>query len=305
MAEPKTYDYTRYLTAKRSIDERSINRRVWQRFVRAINQEADSVRILEVGGGIGATAERILAATEVSEIHYTLVDLDEANVSRAYDNLRHWAQDAGYEVDARTGALSARRSDQSCIVDFIAADAFDFAEKADAMWDVLVAQAFLDLVNLRGVLTRLLRLLSPRALLYFPIHFDGLSVFEPVDNAELNRQIVEVYHDTMDERSTKYGSAGGSRTGRALLMELRQLGAPLLDVGSSDWVIAAGEQGFSAQERYFLHHILHFVETSVKGHPVVREDELTRWIRKRRRQTENDTLIYIAHQLDILARHEG
>ncbi len=300
MPEPQSYDYTRYLTAKRTIDARSINQRVWSRFVEAMNGVSTELRVLEVGGGVGATAERILDAATAPEVAYTLVDLSDANVARARDNLRRWARDAGFASEVQGEALRLRRDDRRCTVRVVADDVFGFLDDTDGTWDVLVAQAFWDLVNLEEAFARLRPVLAPGAVLYFPLHFDGLTAFEPVVDPALDMQILRIYHRTMDERITEYGSSGGSRTGRRLIFSLRDLGASLLAAGSSDWVVAAKSEGFTDDEKYFLHHMLHFVETSVATQGSIASDDLARWIRKRRLQIEDGTLVFIAHQLDVL-----
>lgn len=304
MAEPNTYDLTRYLTAKRTIDARARNRRVWRRFIDVVNEKdkAAPLRVLEVGGGVGATAEQILAATAVPDIAYTLVDLSEANVARALENLRRWASDHEYACEAEDQTLRMHGRDRRYTVRVEAADVFDFLAATDATWDVFVAQAFWDLVNLDEAFARLRPALAPDAVLYFPLHFDGLTAFVPATDPDLDARILQAYHRTMDERVTDYGGSGGSRTGRKLLLALRDLGASLLAAGGSDWVVAAGPEGFTDDEAYFLHHILHFVETSVAARESVAPDDLSRWVRQRRLQIEDDTLIYVAHQLDVLGR---
>lgn len=302
MTQPQSYDYTRYLAAKRPIDERSRNRRVWQRFLDVLHQYPETLRILEVGGGLGATAERILASADGVDLQYTFVDIEEMNVACARENLQNWARTAGYACRNDGNTLHLQRPEQSAVIRFIVADAFDFAETADTRWHMLVAQAFLDLVNLRAVLKRLRKLLQPQAVLYLPLHFDGLTVFEPADDDSLNRRIIRAYHDTMDTRTTRHGPSGGSQTGRMLIPELRRLDATILASGSSDWVVMADPEGFSEPTRYFLYHILHFVESSVANHPDVGRSELDRWLTARRRQIEDGSLVFIAHQLDVLAQ---
>ena len=58
------------------------------------------------------------------------------------------------------------------------------------------------------------------------------------------------------------------------------------------------------EEPYFLHHILHFIEQELSEHPTLNSAHFARWIRNRRQQIVRGELIYIAHQLDVLARQE-
>ncbi|MCB0115995.1 MAG: hypothetical protein KDD84_17970, partial [Caldilineaceae bacterium] len=53
-------------------------------------------------------------------------------------------------------------------------------------------------------------------------------------------------------------------------------------------------------EAYFLRHILHFVETTLSGHPELDATSFAQWLQTRRDQIERGELIYVAHQLDLL-----
>src|SRR6185437_5619225 len=90
--------------------------------------------------------------------------------------------------------------------------------------DLLVAHAFLDLVDVPAILPRLLRLLVPGGAYWFTINYDGESIFMP--GHPHDDQIMQAYHRDMDER-VRYGRpAGESRTGRRLFHYLRDAGAP-------------------------------------------------------------------------------
>ena len=60
MAIPTTYSFTRYLAAKKSLDDRALNRHVWQCLGQALPEVASdrAVQVLEIGAGIGTMVER-------------------------------------------------------------------------------------------------------------------------------------------------------------------------------------------------------------------------------------------------------
>ncbi|MGQ0601957.1 MAG: hypothetical protein ACT4QE_09710, partial [Anaerolineales bacterium] len=58
LAPSITYSFERYLTAKKTVDDRALNAHVWETLARAL--PAGPVRVLEVGCGIGAMVERVL-----------------------------------------------------------------------------------------------------------------------------------------------------------------------------------------------------------------------------------------------------
>ncbi len=61
MAIPSDFSYTRYLAAKQSVDDRALNRQVFEVMAKALRsrQESSPVAILEVGCGIGTMLERL------------------------------------------------------------------------------------------------------------------------------------------------------------------------------------------------------------------------------------------------------
>jgi hypothetical protein len=106
----------------------------------------------------------------------------------------------------------------------------------------------------------------------------------------------------MDQRLVAGAPSGDSGTGRHLFAHLRAAGVEVLAAGSSDWVVFAGPNGYAADEAYFLHFIIHTVHTALTGHPDLDAERFTAWIAQRHAQVEQGTLMYIAHQLDLLGR---
>ncbi|HET7142739.1 MAG TPA: hypothetical protein VFI68_01860, partial [Anaerolineales bacterium] len=107
-----------------------------------------------------------------------------------------------------------------------------------------------------------------------------------------------LYHASMDARTT----GGDSRAGRHLFGHLRKAGAEVLAAGASDWVVHSVNGKYPADEAYFLHFILHFFEESLMGHEQLDGIEFADWIKERRSQIDRGELVYIAHQMDFLAK---
>ena len=258
------FDFQRYLNAKQSVDDRALNRRVWDRLVSLHDPDG---RVIEIGCGTGAMARRMLNRGLVRPgASYLGVDIDPENIARA------------------------RRAAAPQGMAFVQADFFELQPGAAA--DLLVGAAFLDLVDLETALPALSRFMRPGGLAYFPITFDGVTLFEPRHPADA--RVLSAYHHSMDARP----GGGGSRTGRALCHALPEAGFEILAAGSSDWLVYPGEGGrYPADEAYFLGHILHFFEESCAG-----AAGLGDWLADRRRQVEGGELVFIAHQLDFLAR---
>ncbi len=304
MSIPTTYSFTRYLAAKKSVDDRALNRHVWGSLVRALpagTWEAP-LRVLEVGAGIGIMVERLLDWDLLTTATYTAIDARPDNITEARHRLPGWAANRGFSVEDGREQIRLQRGKQTVLVGLDAVDLFDFVacETGQRAWDLLIAHAFLDLMDIPITLPVLFSLLRPGGLFYFTLTFDGATILQPEIDPEFDAQIETLYHQTMDRRITSGKPSGDSRAGRHLLGHLRVAGAELLDAGSSDWVVFAGRNGYLADEAYFLHFIVHTIHTALEGHPDLDAARFEDWVAQRHAQVEEGALVYIAHQLDYL-----
>jgi predicted O-methyltransferase YrrM len=307
MSIPGTYSFARYLTAKQSVDDRALNRHVWQSLGAALPRATPEqpLRILEIGAGLGTMVERLCAGGMLTNATYTAIDLEPTLIAEARRRLPQWAAAQGWQVHQDgPEQLHVQRPGQDIRVATEAIDVFRFIarEQGQRVWDLLMAQAVLDLVHVPTTLPALLSLLRPGGLLYCPITFDGATVFQPEIDPEFDMAIEACYHQTMDRRLVAGKPSGDSRTGRHLFTHLRAAGAEVLAAGSSDWVVFAGANGYTADEAYFLHFIIHTVHTALTGHADLDPGRFAAWIAQRHAQVEQGTLVYIAHQLDVLGR---
>ncbi|MBP8108845.1 MAG: class I SAM-dependent methyltransferase [Caldilineaceae bacterium] len=276
-----------YLAAKTTVDDRALNRHVWES-LRASLPKADApLRVLEIGGGIGTMLERVMAwglfDGRTGPIHYTILDADPVNTATA---------------QARLGA-----ADLPVNLAIVTADALGYANQVEnqGRFDLLIAHAFLDLLDLPTALPRLVGLLRPGGLIYATINFDGMTLFEPTLDPILDQQIEDLYHASMDARVTDGKPSGDSRTGRHLFGHLRIARVDVLAAGSSDWVVHAMPNGsYPAEEATFLRAILGFFAESLGDHPALDGGQLRDWLQKRHDQIDRGELVYIAHQLDFL-----
>ena len=257
----------RYLEAKRTVDDRALNGRVLARL--SVELEArDAPSLVDVGAGIGIGLERYLELGLPAPRDYTAVDENASFLEIAEHRLRD-------RVHGR----------------FIASTLEDFASNPSerGRFDLVLAHAFLDIVELGPSLQALIGLARPGGLLYFPITFDGETIFEPAHASD--DEVLEQYHETIGS-----GGSGGSKTGRRLFPALASHPVDVLEIGSSDWIVHATEGRYSAEEAFFLGHILKMIEGAVGG------EVATDWASARRRELEKGRLLYIAHQVDYLVR---
>ncbi len=302
---PAGPDFSRYLASKKGLDDRSLNRQVWEGLVRAVRGRADSspLRVLEVGCGIGTMVERLLDWGLLTRAAYTGIDVEAELLRAAAARLTGYAAARQADLSAESGgAMLFSTPAQNVRVAFEAIDLGDFLdrEQGNPAWDLLVAHAFLDLIDLAGTLPRLLSLLTPGGLFYFSLNFDGATILEPPIDPDLDALIAARYHHTMDTRRCRDRLSDGSRTGRRLLMRLKEAGARVVAAASSDWVVFPGPDGYPNDEAYFLHFIIDTVAQALCEHPELERGRFLAWVAERHRQIDAHELIYIAHQLDVM-----
>lgn len=300
------YSYWRYLSAKKTIDDRALNRHVLEHLRLELTRfESGPVRVLEVGAGLGTMIARLAELRLVRHADYLAVDVDADILARAKLWLVEWGRSSGHSVEPLGDGLRIRGSDFDFRARFVESEISEYlrTDPPDAPADLVIANAFLDLVELPATLARLLSRLSANGLYWFSINYDGETIFLP-EHAR-DEELMLTYDTSMDQRMRGGLSAGDSKTGRHLFQHLRRVGASVLAAGASDWVVHARDSVYEADEAYFLHHIVHTVDDELKQHPAVSAGDLAEWVATRHAQIEQGELVYIAHQLDFVGRPSG
>ena len=299
------YSFTRYLRAKISVDDRAMNQGVWDRMAGLLPVQTSHrpLRILEIGCGIGTMVERMVRKGSLSQVEYTGIDLQPENITQAAQYLKEWTKLAGFRLagGSREGFL-LEDGQRELAVRFIDADLQSFLDRHQGSgdWDLLVAHAFLDLVDLPTTLRQILGTLRRGGVFYFTLNFDGKTIFEPLVELDLDEQIERLYHQTTDRRVVEGKSSGDSRTGRHLFGHLREAGATILAAGASDWVVHPSEGRYIEDEAYFLHFIIHTIQSALQEEGSLDELRLLEWARLRHAQVDRCELVYIAHQIDFV-----
>ena len=286
--------YQRYLTAKRTVDDRALSQRVLAALGEALVPGSGRKRVLEVACGTGTMFERLSRLGLLAQVDYVGVDRLEANLEKAR------------QIDP-SRSQSAR---------WLAGDIFDleleeiFGQDAQPA-DGLIACAFLDLFELDRVLPALTRLVAPGGFLYLPINFDGLTRFEPAASQasfgqDFDQRVEELYHRTMDEGSRR------SQTGRRLLSALPASGLELVVASVSGWLVTPAAGKYPHDEQFFLEFILDTIDaavfsgkTNVDGLTEHERPLFEEWLQLRRSQLERGELIYQTHQIDVFCRRSG
>ncbi|MDZ4701055.1 MAG: hypothetical protein SH809_15205 [Rhodothermales bacterium] len=302
--------YATFLLAKRPIDERALNERIWACAMRRLTESPVDrpTRVLELGAGVGGMLERLLTRTTVRELHYTVVEIEPAHLTALRIQLCAFGEQEGYEVDdAAADQIVLTRDGSRVEVVLTRADVFSFLRQTSgATYDLLIAQAFLDLFEIEPLMTLLVAAVIPGGGLYFPITFDGISSWLPVIDAAFDQRVEQLYHRSMDLRGASIEQCPRSQTGRHVVYHLSQRpDIATVDAGGADWMVGTPSEGeLIAGEAAYLYAMLNGYERELTGHPELDAERWQTWLTLRRRSIAMGTALFIAHHLDVFARRQ-
>ena len=278
--------FLRYLASKTTVDNRALNQGAWQQLLGSLSDFSENrpLRILEIGAGIGTMVERLLSQAKLPPTIYTAVDINSAAMDLAKRRLKNLPPQIELHLKTQD------------VFEFI-----DLHQDHDS-WDLIIAHAFLDLVDLSSTIPKLFSLLQPGGLFYFTLNFDGSTILEPHIDRAFDAEIEARYHQTMDDRITNTKPSGDSQTGRHLFKHLIASGGEILSAGSSDWVVFAGKEGYLADEAYFLGYIINTIGSALEHCSELDQTRFKEWLAQRHAQIDRNELIYIARQLDFFGK---
>jgi SAM-dependent methyltransferase len=169
----------------------------------------------------------------------------------------------------------------------------------DGSVDLVVGHALADLVPLDRLAARAAALVRPGGLIHLALAYDGLTAFSPVLDADLDAEIISVFHRHMDRPGLDLATYGGSTAGRRLGTVLQAAGLEIVSDGASRWQVHAAD---GTVGRYVLDRLVGFIVQAVEEIGSVPEARLAWWAAERRRAIQDGTLsVHVGHR-DVLAR---
>jgi SAM-dependent methyltransferase len=291
----------RYLAVKRQIDDRSLSQSVWRKLRHRLQQanRRRTLGVIEMGGGIGTMFDRALDWALAPHMHYTLIETNRAYLTEFESRLKRLPYIATGTENLFHGQTP---SGVTFLLEILCADIYAVIDDPNMFnrWDVVMAHAVMDLVNIPQTLNGFQRLLRPGGLLYLTLNYDGLSCFMPQWEPEFEEMLVSRYHLSMDNRIIEGRPSGSSRSGRQLILHLLSARLPLIAVGNSDWIVFPRHGGYMRGEAFFLETIVHTIKGQLQQDSAVDQHKLAQWAKHRITQIAAGELIFMARNLDIL-----
>lgn len=286
-----SFSFQSYLEAKESLDERSLSAPVRDGVLSYIASaesrgSGGGLRVLDAGTGTGAMIRRLARWVAEMPQKQRPARMELLGIDTDPDSLR--------TAELRTAPLVPGAK-------FLRGDlaAADGSWACEGAYNLITANAVLDLLPIEDTVRLLRSLLAPSGGLYATINYDGLTeLIPPYEEAPFEERLLAWYDRSMDLRAP----AAGSRTGRALPAALMRAGFALEAVGASDWVIAPTRVGYPGRDEEFAGYLLSLMRNEGERNRSLPAEELARWLQARRRALEKRELIVVVHQLDLFAR---
>jgi ubiquinone/menaquinone biosynthesis C-methylase UbiE len=296
-----SHRYIRYLAVKREIDDRALSQSVWRKLRHRLKQadRRGPLAVIEMGGGIGTMFDRVLDWALTPHLRYTLIEANRAYLAEFETRLKPLPfistdSENRYHGQAPSGVtftLEMSCDDIYAVIDDL---------KRFHRYDLVMAHAVMDLVNIPETLNGFERLLRPGGLLYLTLNYDSVTCFLPQWEPEFEEMLVSHYHLSMDNRIIGGRSSGSSQSGRQLILHLLSAKLPLIAVGNSDWIVFPQRGGYTRGEAFFLETIVHTIERQLQKDSTVDQCKLAQWAKHRSTQIAAGELIFMARNLDIL-----
>jgi hypothetical protein len=293
--------YIRYLAAKKEIDDRALSQSVWRKLGRRLRQ-ADRwgpLAVIEMGGGIGTMFDRVLDWALTPHLRYTLIEANRDYLAEFESRLKPLPF---ISTDSENRYHGQAPFDVTFALEMSCADIYAVIDDPNMFhrYDLVMAHAVMDLVNIPETLNGFQHLLRPGGLLYLTLNYDGVTCFLPQWEPEFEEMLVSRYHFSMDNRIIGGRSSGSSQSGRQLILHLLSAQLPLIAVGNSDWIVFPQHGGYTRSEAIFLEMIVHTIQRQLQRDSAVDQHKLAQWAKHRITQIAAGELIFMARNLDIL-----
>lgn len=292
----ETFDYPDYLSAKKLIDDASLNPKVWAELLNILQtrqSDSQSVRILEIGAGIGTMIERLLQSGLLLNCDYTTLELEPGFDVVARQRLENWCRRHDGRLSLESdGTWRVAQGNSRVNILWTCSDAMNLSRYfQDGAFDLMIGHAVVDLLPVPLCMPAMLECLADSGAFYFSLNYAGVTSFHPPHPTD--QAISEAYNADMDSRFPALDWKP-SQTGILLGPWLSGQGHTILAEGSSNWNLTSAT-GSALPANRFIGNILDTIAKALNGMP-----GLDNWLQGRYEQLQRGELTLHAGNHDYL-----
>lgn len=297
-----TVAFDEYLKAKYALDNRSFNSAVNAVFLSTLEHRT-RLSCLDVGTGTGAMLGRIIDANPQLSLTLTGLDYQSDLLTIAHTKIRRLLEKQGFSVSPDGNDICGKGLNREIRISFECEYLDKYLLKSNHAFDLITTHAVMDLLPLRPTLEKFANNLTDGGLLYATINYDGDTSLLPVYvDQTFERQLLDNYNASMENRRISDELTGGAYAGRRLHAALTNMSFKIIAVGSSDWNITPLDGAYRDQDDICLIALLDMIRGENARCMGVDVSALSDWYQHRLHQLDQGQLGMIVHQLDILAR---
>ncbi|MFN8635060.1 MAG: hypothetical protein U0893_14485 [Chloroflexota bacterium] len=165
-----------------------------------------------------------------------------------------------------------------------------------------MGHALADLLPLDRLAARVAALLRPGGLAHLALTYDGLTVFDPPTDPDLDEKILKAFHREMDRPGRKVPHHGGSTAGRRLAPALASAGLEVVVDAPSVWDVRASDGDGGRELLLGLVRFVNVPALAGRKRRIVGPSEWGLWRIARHLQIHAGTLTARVGHRDVLAR---
>jgi len=291
-----------YLTAKYTLDSRSLNPDIYQCLVSELKAKTQ-LRWLDMGTGSAAMLRRLVNAIAIESIDAIGIDNNPALLELGESTTERWLSDQGYSIKHQDGALLAQLGEKYLQLRFDCRSVLDaIPQNHRSNFNLVTAHAFMDLVPPAPITDSIANYLSAGGLFYGTLNYDGETALIPEYRDEnFENKLLANYDQSMEIRRLNGAKTGGAKSARRLLSVLENKGFKVIAYGSSDWNITPIRGRYRDSDQTCIAALLEMINKEATRKPEIDFERLDAWYADRLSRVEKHQLGMIIHQLDILA----
>ncbi len=301
----ESIEYPQYLSAKKTIDDRSLNLHVWQTLQKSLPKSNvnDPLEVLEIGGGIGTMFQRMVEWQLTPYMNYLLSDPNGEYIDIFWQALTPWCRKKNMEIEKPSATNALISNAKSVIyISTMVADADQIVQhfQTKRKHHLLVVNGVFDLLDIEIFLPNFLGLLDTSGMLYASINYDGRSIFLPTWPDTKESELLKHYHDSMERNTLSSSPLPACMSGSRLLSTALKNKFTILSAGSSDWLIHPKNERYAEDDTLFMRAILETIWLELRDHKKVDQIFLKDWLSQRQKDLNERKLVFSAKNLDIL-----